>query len=217
MDECAVQFDERQLLVYSDKELNHFILRSPPVPIDDEFQSSVRILSSSFVAKYVSPRRSRVPADEVSAMKLAESIGIRVPQIHRIVQEAGASSTGGQFLIMARLRRYIRTMRQCTSVTAGGLVSGSAFCKLWDFDSYGPELHASPENLREYMNWWFLRLLSTKPQFHLELNPFSTFMFSHMDFHARNMMVDERRQLWLIDWGSAGYIPPSLSGWLCGL
>ncbi|PBL01829.1 hypothetical protein ARMGADRAFT_1071325 [Armillaria gallica] len=167
-------------------------------------------------------------------MKLAESIGIRVPQIHRIVQETGASSTGGQFLIMTRvggralqdawltlswwstslvnqtqrsLRRYIRTTRQCTSVTAGGLVSGSAFCKFWDFDSYGPELHASPENLREYMNWWFLRLPSTKPQFHLELNPFSTFMFSHMDLHTRNMMVDERDQLWLIDWGSAGYYP----------
>lgn len=165
-------------------------------------------------------------------MKLAESIGIRVPQIHRIVQETGASSTGGQFLIMTRvrgrtlqdawltlswwstlnlawqLRRYIRAMRQCTSVTAGGFVSGSAFCKFWDFDSYGPELHASPENLKEYMNWWLLRLPSTKPQFHLELKPFSTFMFSHMDLHTWNMMVDERGQLWLIDWGSAGYYPP---------
>ncbi|KAK0191568.1 kinase-like domain-containing protein [Armillaria mellea] len=226
----SFQFDEK-LLAYSDEELNHFIVRLSSVPIDDAFENGVRILSSSIIAKYVSPCRSRVPADEVSAMKVAESIGIRVPQIHRIVQETGVGGSEGQFLIMSRvrghtledawpalgwwstlklvwqLRQYIRTMRQRTSLTAGGLISGSAFCKFWDFDSYGPELHASPENLREYMNWWILRLPSTEPRMDLEIKPFSMFTFTHMDLHTRNMMVDERSQLWLIDWGSAGFYP----------
>ncbi|KAK0450313.1 uncharacterized protein EV420DRAFT_1750410 [Desarmillaria tabescens] len=217
MEDSAVQ-----LLVYSDEELNHLILRSSPVPVDEIFDSSVGIISSSFVAKYVSTRRSRVPADEVSAMRLAESMGIRVPQIHRIVPAMNVYSTGGQYLIMTQptlgwwptfrlalqLRRYLKAMRQRTSLTAGGLVSGSAFCHFWDFDSYGPELRASPENLREYMNWWILHLPPTKPRQDLEIKPFSMFMFSHIDLHTRNMMVDEQGQLWLIDWGSAGFYPP---------
>lgn len=146
-------------------------------------------------------------------MNVTESIGIRVPQIHRIVPETGAGGSEGQFLIMGRvrgrtledvwptlklawrLRQYIRTMCQRTSLTAGGLASGSAFCKFWDFDAYGPELHASPENLREYMDWWILRLPSTEPRLDLEIKPFSMFMFTHMDLHTRNMIIDERGQL----------------------
>ncbi|KAK0231450.1 hypothetical protein IW262DRAFT_483103 [Armillaria fumosa] len=210
-------FDESQFsCLLSDEELNHFI-------------NTFFLICGQICDTLSLPCTcGRGISDET----VAESIGIRVPQIHRIVPETDVGGSEGQFLIMSRvrghtledawptlgcwstlklawqLRQCIRTMRQCTSLTAGGLISCSSFCKFWDFDAYGPELHASPENLREYMNWWILRLPSTEPRLDLEVKPFSVFMFTHMDSHTRNMIIDERGQLWLIDWGSAGFYPP---------
>ncbi|KAJ7581492.1 ankyrin repeat protein [Mycena floridula] len=228
MDETAL-LDKARLPQYNDAELHRLIsLRRPLKTEDDVCATSVRLLSPSLVAKDVQFFRSRLPVDEVSALALASSIGIRVPVVHRVVPQTNRI---GEYVIMDRvqgqtldelwpnlgwwstiklawqLRDFITMMRRKTSKTAGAIISGSGYCRFWDFDSYGLPLHASPGSFLEYMNWWLSSLPSFQPRPELELRPFNFFVFSHMDLHMRNMVVDDQQRLWIIDWGCAGFFP----------
>ncbi|KAF9042741.1 hypothetical protein BDZ89DRAFT_1156047 [Hymenopellis radicata] len=215
---------------YSDAEIRELTLKAVSYRFDESgtsLSSAAALLSHDLVTKQISVDGSHVPGDEISSMELADSLGIRVPKIHRVVpnavfpsscqivmdriygvtlEEAWADLGWWSTLKVAwQLRCYVNKMRSVTSITAGGLASGSAHCMAWALDVYGPELHASPSNLRDYMNWW---LQNPQPTISgLEIKPFPYFVFSHLDLHMGNMIIDEQKNLWLIDWGQSGYYP----------
>ncbi|KIY45243.1 hypothetical protein FISHEDRAFT_76740 [Fistulina hepatica ATCC 64428] len=219
---------------YGDEDLLACILASPCftgyMPNGFQFNTRAHLLSDTLVAKHAPERRDKHPADEMSAMRLAHALGVRTPELHRVIADGEGH---GQYLIMSRihgvtlevawptlgwwstlqlawqLRRFVAAMRAVTSCSAGGLVSGVARCRFFANDKAGPAPHASPEALTEYMNWWLLRCRapSISPRVDLELRTRPVHVFTHTDLHAQNMLVDNDGHLWLIDWDFSGYYP----------
>jgi len=46
-----------------------------------------------------------------------------------------------------------------------------------------------------------------KPRHDLSLEPLREHVFVHQDLAPRNMIVDAQNQLWIVDWGYAGFYP----------
>ena len=225
-----LNFDENRLLEYSDEELLEFLenTRAPMTPPP----CVATLLSTNHVAKVVP---SKTLTDGVAAQKLARDLGIRVPEIRRTITKDDVS-----YIVMDRvhgvtlencwsglgwiatiklafeLRKFVRRMRQVTSSTAGGLVTGECN-SFWLDDYYGLPLHATPAVVQSFITFWLQfpqkrPLLYPDPELHrknLTLIPSlpARFVFIHQDLAPRNILIDKDRQMWLIDWDSAGFYP----------
>ena len=99
-------------------------------------------------------------------------------------------------------------MHKITSSTAGGLSSGSVRSP-WFQGLYPPAPHSSPVAFAGHLNWWLVscrsRNLKARPD--LSLEPLREHVFLHQDLAPRNMIVDAQNQLWIVDWGYAGFYP----------
>lgn len=42
----------------------------------------------------------------------------------------------------------------------------------------------------------------------LDASTFASLIFSHNDLNMRNLLLDEHRVLWVVDWGFSGFYPP---------
>ncbi|KAI0728892.1 kinase-like protein [Fomitopsis betulina] len=182
------------------------------VLLDLTRKQAVLILSPGLLAKPVGGTWYDDPMDEVHAMQRARALGVNVPAFRRLVP---VDDFGKYYLVMERvvgdtleqrwpnlglwgtlcaawqLRGYLRLLRTVTAQTTSGLHSGRTRSILLD-DQRGPVRHASPAAFVGYLNWW----LPAKEHF-----------LVHQELVPRNMMLDPRGTLWLVDWGISGFYP----------
>lgn len=225
-----LNLDAKDLDNHSDDELMDFI-ESTGMPIGAP-PCSVRQISPNLVAKVV---RSKSLPDALAAQCLARKLGIRVPEIRRTITQTNQSyiimdrvpaetlevcwSRLGWIATIKlafELRKYVRRMRQVSSATAGGLQTGVS-TSLWLEDYYGLPLHACPSDIQSYITFWLQYpqrrpLVYPDPELHREntalIPSISTrFVFTHQDLAPRNILINEHRRMWLIDWDSAGFYP----------
>ena len=218
-------FEEGLLDNYTDEQLLQYFQQSPFLITTRN--ESVRILSPGLIVK---PYPSFLDySDELSALELAHTRGVRVPGVRRVVRSV---ENGNHLLIMDRihgltleqlwpnlgwwdtfrvawqLRSFLCIMRSITSQTTGGLHTGITRSE-WLQDVYGPTLHASPSAFSGYVNWWLLECRPSwcKPRPELMLEPAPEHIFVHQDLAPRNMILDDAGKLWVVDWGHAGFYP----------
>jgi serine/threonine protein kinase len=226
-----LDFDENHLDKYSDEQLLDFLSSTGTRPLSRP-PCAASLLSPNLVMKLVP---SKTLTDGVAAQNLARDLVIRVPEIKRTITNEDIS-----YIIMDRvhgvtleqcwselgwiatitlafeLRKFVRRMREVTSSTAGGLVTGECN-SIWLEDYYGLPLNATPSDVQSFITFW-LQYPQTKarlypdPEMHrrnLTLTPSlpTRFVFIHQDLAPRNILIDEHRRMWLIDWESAGYYP----------
>ncbi|KAL1735763.1 kinase-like protein [Schizophyllum commune] len=214
-------FDETAISSYTDVELLHYITNSPH--LQTTRPEAVRRLSSHLVAKPVPYLID--PQDEVLAMERARSVGVPVPVVHRVVPY----KKGRHFLVMnfvdgmtleqlwktigllatvrlaLQLRSHLCAMATVNSQTTGGLHSGQVRSE-WIHGVYGPVDHASPPMFTNHLNWWLTNF--KPPQCDFLLEPSLYHILVHQDLAPRNMILDRKDRLWIIDWGHAGFYPP---------
>ena len=219
-------FDETLLPDYSTSELLCHIIASPPLSTS---ALGVFLLSSNLVAKLLPDRDA---PDELAATRLAHDLGIRVPQVKRVLH-----SEYGVYVIMDRisgmtleecwsqsgwlatirmafqLRRFVRAMRSRTSPTAGSLVTGN--CKsLWLDDYYKlPALFVARKSRRFHpilaAVYPYKEAGATAGLIPPNFVPYvpTSFVFTHQDLAPRNLLVDGQGDLWLLDWQFSGWYP----------
>ncbi len=219
---------DQQLLSCSDLDLLHCIDESPPHPSTKR----ITLLSPGLVAKYC---MSGHMEDEVKGMDVARELRIRVPSIKRTIKTArygyiimerihGTSldDLGGQMgwimtiRLAFQLRYAVRRLRSLTSSTAGSLSSGE--CRsFWLDDRYNLPARSTPDAIASFIEFWSKftppfgrRQSSSEPlktnKNHLPLTS-TSLVFTHHDLASRNLLVDKRGQLWLLDWEYSGWYP----------
>lgn len=225
------EFDEQRPLDYSDGEILSYIRTSPHA--DSSPRCRVVFLSENLVAK---PLSNDEVTDETAGIHLAHRLGIRVPDIKRIVPEAEftvhvimdrvrgitleeAWSRLGWFAtirIAFQLRRFVQAMRNVTSPTAGAI--GTGRCNsMWLDDFFGLPPNATPEAINSYISFWlqysydrrrvYPNLITYRLNRHLIPVLPTSFVFTHQDLAPRNILVDTHNNIWLIDWQFSGWYP----------
>jgi len=224
-------FEEQYLGDYSDDALLRYIRTSPPVSPSTR---GVCLLSPKLVAKLVP---ARLANDEVAGIRFAHQLGVRVPEIKRVVRDPDQVEV---YLVMDRvhgttleeswsqigwlatirmafqMRRFVQSMRQRTSLAAGGLATG--LCQsVWLDDAFGLPPYASPNAVTSFIVFWLQYswdLRRTYPNHetyrrHQHLIPAvpKFFVFTHQDLAPRNIMIDPQNNLWLVDWECSGWYP----------
>jgi hypothetical protein len=211
----------------SDDALMARIRESPR--ISDEPSAVVRRVSPCLLAK---PFARPGVQDEIAAIRLAEHLNIRVPNVLRVVDDKwflmeyinGATLLAswpqiGWFTairLALQLRHFVRALRTLASPTAGGLTSG--ICdSLWLDDYFEVPPHSTPQQINSFFAFWlqyswekrrvYPNVEGYRAYGHL-LPPQPThFAFCHSDLAPRNLLVDEQENLWVLDWQRAGYYP----------
>jgi len=222
---ASTDFDESLLETYTDEDIVHHIHQSPTLTTTRK--ESIRLLSHNLVSKLVPwPQEHR---DEVAAMEMARSVGVIVPAVRRIIQLPSEDyvivmeRVHGQTLeqlwpqlglwatirVGWQLRSYISSLRTITVQTSGGLKSGKTRSE-WIQGMYGPTLHASPYVFCDYLNWWLVkaRPSNCEPLPRLLLSPPREHVLVHQDLAPRNMILDSKSRLWVVDWDRSGFYPP---------
>ncbi|KAK2877239.1 hypothetical protein FQN49_001314 [Arthroderma sp. PD_2] len=224
---CA-KFEEHLLYRYDEETLVYHINRSKV----SQGSSSLFFLSPNLVAKRYSRGEE---SGALRAMKRARQLGILVPSIKRVVEsrkhnniyvisdrvrghtleEAWASLSWSRSILLAiQLRRFVRRMRTLTSKTAGSLSDGK--CRsMWLGNYYGLPPHASSETITAFVRFWYNitpsreRKAYRAPTSALLFEPdrHTPLTFSHQDLAPRNIMIDEKFRLWLLDWDESGWYP----------
>lgn len=224
-------FDEASLLTYDEATLDSYIDKAPQSDSD----GGVRFLSPGLVSKF---GMAEPATDGLKAIELARQLGVRVPAIKRsfemndgclrIVMERidgenlfncwTSLSWFTTIGLAFQLRRFVRNMRMITSSTAGGLSSGN--CEsIWIDDMYQLPSHASTTAVAAFFNFWanyipppvHPRPQTTKRENRTEIySPNESLVFTHQDLALRNLMVDKKGQLWVVDWQSSGFYPTFL-------
>lgn len=115
-----------------------------------------------------------------------------------------------------QLLLFVRRMRSLVSPAAGSQATGKCRSLYLD-DQFRPPLRASPAQIMAFVNFWagFRSIgheMQKSPEQHAvcEAPAFpasTTLVFTHHDLAPRNLMVDRRGRLWLIDWDYAGFYP----------
>ncbi|EJF64980.1 kinase-like protein [Dichomitus squalens LYAD-421 SS1] len=222
-------FVDELLDSYSNEELLGYIRRSPRLG-GSYSEKLIWLLSPTLVAKEIGHDIDDEPLDEVGALQLARAAGVRVPAFRRLVPEGDNRI---HYIIMERiigptlqqlwrdlglwgtvraawqLRNNLRMLHSVTSQTTGGVHTGKTRCT-WLYALRGPARHASPTVFTSYLNWWLVncRPAHLKPYHDLVLQPAKEHVLVHQDLAPRNMILDARGDLWLVDWGFAGFYPP---------
>ena len=107
-------------------------------------------------------------------------------------------------------------MRKATSPTAGSL--GTGICRsFWIEDRWRLPISTSASVIAHVVNFWFNHVsfrqeAKKTPEDHAAsvAQPVKTqsLVFTHHDLAPRNLMVDTKGLLWLVDWDFAGWYPP---------
>lgn len=212
---------------YSDLQLVDLIKGSPTL----EHHRGIMILSDRYLAKSYRPD---LVDDVIEAVKVAENLKIRVPQVVRTVRsghfvyvimeriwghtlEDAWISIGwfATFRLAWTLRCYIQRMRSINSTGAGSLVSGA--CRsFWLLDVFGLPPRAAYQDISAFLAFWF-DFRSIRQEFRKRVHRTSSLggraglynklVFTHHDLAPRNMIVDASGDVWLIDWDFAGFYP----------
>ncbi|KAI0362676.1 hypothetical protein OH77DRAFT_1416952 [Trametes cingulata] len=224
---AAGAFADELLDSYSDDRLLDYIGRAPYLVTSRE--QAIRLLSPNLVAKQIGYSSDEEALDEVCAMKRARAAGVRTPALRRLVP---VDDEGIFYVVMDRvvgptlelvwrdlglwgtiraawqLRVNLQLLHSITSQTTGGLHSGRTRC-IWLDDVRGPARHASPATFTGYLNWWLVDCRPTQltPRPDLVLRPAKEHVFIHQDLAPRNLIMDARGVLWIVDWGNAGFYP----------
>ncbi|KAL1746411.1 kinase-like protein [Schizophyllum fasciatum] len=210
---------------YTDSELECFFANSPSITTTR--QEVVRRISPHLVAKPVPWLCD--PQDEVLALRLARSVGVNVPIVQRVVscedeshliimdyidgmtleQAWRSMSLFATLRVAWQLRAYLRSTASIVAQTTGGVHSGRSHSE-WLQGQYGPVPHASPTLYRDYLNWWLTecRPAECRPRRELLVPAEPHHILVHQDLAPRNMILDSKGALWVIDWGHAGFYPP---------
>lgn len=223
-------FRDDLLLSYEDADLVQHIGNSPQL----SHCSSVSLLSVNFVSKECQPD---LVEDALKAMELARQLGLRVPNVKRVVQFEGMV-----YLIMERidgvsleeiwtklgwidslrlaveLRRDIHLLRSITSSTAGSLITGE--CRsFWLDDLYCLPPRSRPADLASFLTFWVdfvnpqaaMKAAETQlpatPSKNYVPSTAGPLVFTHHDLAPRNILLDKSGCLWLVDWDIAGWYP----------
>jgi Phosphotransferase enzyme family len=210
----------------TDAEMLAFVEQSPCLFTTKEERT--KELSQNLLGKYVD---GRAAPDQIFALQHARKMGIRVPAVRRFVffddtlfpsaiitmepihghtlehlwPEIGWWKTTRMAL---QLRRFAQFMRTDTSTTTGGLASGFIRSPYLD-GIYAPAPHSSPAAFTGYISWWLINCRPTTSQTTSRSfpQPWREHVFVHQDLVGRNIVVDARDQLWIVDWGFSGYYP----------
>jgi tRNA A-37 threonylcarbamoyl transferase component Bud32 len=89
-----------------------------------------------------------------------------------------------------------------------GVIGGGISRGIW-FSDYGAGPFTNKDVFKHWINWKldlsksFKRASADIPQ--IDCN---SFVFTHGDLSPRNLILDTNDQIWLIDWGCAGFYPP---------
>ncbi|KAL1727195.1 kinase-like protein [Schizophyllum commune] len=212
------------LSAYTDAELERYINQCTSIRTTRE--EVVLRLSPHLVAKPVAWPED--PQDEVIALERARAVGVNVPAVRRVVpcdddshfiimdyidgqtmeqlwKSMGLLST---IRIARQLRSYLHAMATVAAPITGGLHSGRTHSE-WLDALYGPVKSASPAMFTSYLNWWLTdcRPSVCEPRPDLTIQPAPQHILVHQDLVPRNLIVDRRGTLWIVDWGHAGYYP----------
>jgi serine/threonine protein kinase len=221
-------FQEELLQSYSDADLADHIQASPRLAPS----SSIFLLSTNLLAKYYQPN---LVEDTVRVVELARQLGVRVPDIKRVIElngnaycimeriegttleEAWAQLSWRTTIKLAmQLRRFVHLLRSVPSLTAGSVATGE--CRsFWLDDRYSLPARSSPEVITSFITFWvgFISIRqamkaaaqgSLHPQGYIPPTA-KTFVFTHHDLAPRNLLLDSSGQLWLLDWDYAGWYP----------
>ncbi|TFK72075.1 hypothetical protein BDN72DRAFT_895064 [Pluteus cervinus] len=220
-------FEETLLDQYTDEQILEFIEGSPYMITTRE--ERILTLSPNVVVK---PFTSLAAfSDEIAALDCAKKAGIRVPNVRRAVQRARPENS---FLLLGRVhgftleqlwaqlgwwttfriawqlpRSFLRTMMLMTSQKMGGLQTGVTHSKYFQ-GSFLPIPHMSTSAFAAHINWWITDCAlrwRMKPRPDLTIEPPDQFVFVHQDLAPRNMILDNSGELWIVDWGNAGFYP----------
>lgn len=222
------EFNDELLMTYDDETLVSYIRQCPRT----KESGAVYHLSPNLIVKAHEPECEK---DGVKAMEIARDIGVRAPNVKRIVELEKSRRT---FVIMEKihgsnlydcwqqlgwlttfklafqLRGYIRRMRTLTSPTVGGLATGITR-SIWIEDDYRLPLYANSKCLAAFLNFW---CNYDPPQFRngktfangyhgISFPPDQKLVFTHQDLAPRNMLIDSENRLWLVDWDFSGWFP----------
>ncbi|KAK2600879.1 hypothetical protein N8I77_010382 [Diaporthe amygdali] len=199
--------------------------------VQDE-NSRVIEVSGKYVTKSY---REEELQDTKQALEYAESLGIRVPAIRRIVRTADDvfecvqdrvdgvnlmdcwTSLGwvSTIRLAFQLRAMVRKMRKVTSPTAGSL--GTGICRsFWIEDRYRLPISPSARAIACVINFWFNHTsfrqeARRKPEDHATsvAGPITAqpLVFTHHDLAPRNLILDTKGSIWPVDWDYAGWYP----------
>jgi hypothetical protein len=212
------EFDEKSLFSYSHDELSNSIDKSPVLA------ANVYVLSPKLVAKKVV---SEVLEDAVKAMEVAHALGIPVPFTRRTIRnDSGAYCImdlieGGtleeawsrlswftNIRLAFQLSGFIRQLRWVTSQYAGSLVSGECN-SFWLDDRLRIPDRSAPSTITSFFRFWidFVSIRQAKANASFPPLPSTawipstaeTLVLTHHDFAPRNILLNRRRQIWLID------------------
>ena len=121
-----------------------------------------------------------------------------------------------------QLRDSVCRLRSLKSSTARSLHSGE-YRSFWLDDRYNLPAHSTPNTITSFidsgtilLHWEKSNLpnLLSRATKSISLQPLHL-VFTHHGLAPRNIIVDSRGRLWLLDWGFAGWYPVILSMLLC--
>jgi len=168
-------------------------------------------------------------------MEVAHALGIRVPFPRRTIKSDSSAyciidliegatlekawSKLGWFTtirLALQLRGFIRQLRSATSQYAGSLVSGE--CKsFWLDDRFRIPNRSAPSTITSFFRFWidFVSIRKAKTNASIPSLPSTawipstakTLVLTHHDLAPRNILLDRRNQIWLVDWDFAGFYP----------
>jgi hypothetical protein len=224
-------FEEERLLTYSSAHLALYIFRSPQDPSSPRvFYLSAGHVAKKFYSKQVEDELRamdmarqlgiRVPRIK-RIIRVEDSTYVIMERIQGLTLEESWVEIGWirTIRLAFQLRQVVQCLRFRTSLTAGSPVSGK--CRsFWLGEGYGLHRHATPEAIASFIGFW----LSYSPRRQYGSFPLvvarrggkaqaslpkvaTSLVFSHHDLAPRNLLVDDRPRLWVLDWEYAGWYP----------
>ena len=213
-----------------DDEIVRLVKSAPYLPGSEE--TLVQISDDTVVKlgyQYSSSRSEALAIDLVRA-----STSIAVPRVRRVIQHDHDEGDGlivmdmvqnarqldlcwpshscwTKFKVVLMMRYYMQQLRhiRSTTVTPGPLGPQPAKCHglQFGYDPKGPfqNTKALADHFQRELNWAAYRG-HTPPQ-PLDKSVFADLVFTHNDLNMRNILLDRDGQLWIVDWGWAGFYP----------
>ncbi|KAE8342281.1 hypothetical protein BDV24DRAFT_150512 [Aspergillus arachidicola] len=185
-------FIEELLEGYTDLELAHHIVSSPPCAST----SRVVNLSSNLIAKYYEPsevedalKATEVIKNQATAYTIMDRVGGSMLDV--VWKELSWFMT---VKLSLQLRRFVKILRSVTSPTAGSLATGE--CRsFWLEDRYAMQASTQPQ-------------VPDSPDYTVGVPmTIEPFVLTHHDIAPRNLIVSPSGQFSLLDWDSASFYP----------
>ena len=121
----------------------------------------------------------------------------------------GSLSLWAKFKVILTMRYYLQQLRHIRSITPGPLGPQPAMCHglQFGFDPKGPfpTTKALAEHFHKELS--FAEGRGYDPPQPLDESVFTDLVLTHNDLNMRNILLDHDGQLWIVDWGWAGFYP----------